>query len=71
MSRLRKIYDAVLPFPRQLAERFPDRIVGGSDWPHVGATTPLLNLLASWVPDQQQRRRILVDDSNALYGLAP
>jgi predicted TIM-barrel fold metal-dependent hydrolase len=70
-------YDAVLPFARKLAERFPDRIVWGSDWPHVGqmqvmpATTPLLNLLQIWVPDEQQRRRILVDNPNVLYGFAP
>jgi predicted TIM-barrel fold metal-dependent hydrolase len=69
-------YDAVLPFARKLAERFPDRIVWGSDWPHVGqmevmpATTPLLNLLADWVPDEQQRRRILVDNPNVLYNFA-
>jgi predicted TIM-barrel fold metal-dependent hydrolase len=69
-------YDAVLPFARKLAERFPDRIVWGSDWPHVGqmevmpATTPLLNLLQTWVPDAQQRRRILVDNPNVLYGFA-
>jgi predicted TIM-barrel fold metal-dependent hydrolase len=42
--------------------------------PHVGqmitmpATTPLLDLLETWVPDEQQRRRILVDNASALYG---
>jgi predicted TIM-barrel fold metal-dependent hydrolase len=67
-------YDAVLPFARELAARYPDRIVWGSDWPHVGqmttmpATTPLLNLLEIWVPDAQQRQRILVDNAAALYG---
>src|ERR1700761_6450126 len=69
-------YDAVLPFARKLAERFPDRIVWGSDWPHVGqmqtmpGTTPLLNLLEDWVPDAQRRRRILVDNPDVLYGFA-
>jgi predicted TIM-barrel fold metal-dependent hydrolase len=67
-------YDMVLPFARQLAENFPDRIVWGSDWPHVGqmqtmpGTTPLLNLLETWVPDQPLRRRILVDNPDVLYG---
>jgi len=69
-------YDAVRPFARQLAETFPDRIVWGSDWPHVGqmqtmpGTTPLLNLLEQWVPDAQRRRRILVDNPDVLYGFA-
>jgi 2-pyrone-4,6-dicarboxylate lactonase len=63
-----------LPLARDLTQRYPDRIVWGSDWPHVGqmttmpATTPLLNLLESWVPDEAQRRRILVDNASALYG---
>jgi predicted TIM-barrel fold metal-dependent hydrolase len=69
-------YDAVRPFARQLAENFPDRIVWGSDWPHVGqmqtmpGTTPLLNLLEDWVPDAQLRRGILVDNPDVLYGFA-
>ncbi|WP_315833774.1 amidohydrolase family protein [Bradyrhizobium prioriisuperbiae] len=67
-------YDAVLPFARKLAETRPERIVWGSDWPHVGqmqvmpATTPLLNLLQDWVPDEGQRRRILVDNPSEFYG---
>jgi predicted TIM-barrel fold metal-dependent hydrolase len=69
-------YAEVLPFARELAENFPDRIVWGSDWPHVGqmqtmpATTPLLNLLQNWVPDEEKRRRILVDNPDVFYGFA-
>jgi predicted TIM-barrel fold metal-dependent hydrolase len=69
-------YDAVLPFARKLADTRPDRIVWGSDWPHVGqlevmpGTTPLLNLLQDWVPDEAQRKRILVDNPTELYGFA-
>jgi len=51
----------------------PDRLVWGSDWPHV--TEPvkpddasLAALLARWVPDAAQRRRILIDNPEALYG---
>ncbi len=67
-------YGAVLPFARKLAETRPGRIVWGSDWPHVGQmevmprTTPLLNLLRDWVPDEQLRNRILVDNPAELYG---
>ncbi|HEY0234285.1 MAG TPA: amidohydrolase family protein, partial [Afipia sp.] len=67
-------YDALLPLAREIVATNPDRIVWGSDWPHVGQkthmprTTPLLNLLAQWAPDDQLRRKILVDNATALYG---
>ena len=58
-----------------LLQRAPERIVWGSDWPHP--TEPahgkpddaaLLDLLATWVPDQAQRHRVLVDNPARLYG---
>jgi predicted TIM-barrel fold metal-dependent hydrolase len=57
---------------RMVAER-PDRLVWASDWPHVfvkGAmphTTDLMDALAEWVPDDETRRRILVDNAAMLY----
>ena len=48
----------------------------GSDWPHVGQmsqmpnTTALLNLLSQWVPDEFERKRILVDNPATLYDFA-
>ena len=27
-------YDDVVPFGRALVERFPDRVIWGTDWPH-------------------------------------
>jgi predicted TIM-barrel fold metal-dependent hydrolase len=71
-----ELYDSVLPFARKVVEARPDRIVWGSDWPHVGQmsqmphTTALLNLLSQWVPDATQRRRILVDNPAVLYDFA-
>ena len=52
----------------------PERIVWGSDWPHVmvQATMPndgdLLDALAEWAPDPVDRHRILVDNPARLYG---
>ncbi|WP_157793560.1 amidohydrolase family protein, partial [Yersinia pestis] len=48
------------------------RMVWGSDWPHVSVsrmpdTGGLRNLLAAWVPDEQVRNRILVDNPARLY----
>ncbi len=54
----------------------PERMVWGSDWPHVnmdGRDMPndggLLDLLAEWVPDGALCDRILADNAKALYGL--
>ena len=54
----------------------PDRIVWGSDWPHVMQYRPmpndgdLLDTLTEWAPDAAQRKRILVDNPARLYGFA-
>jgi 2-pyrone-4,6-dicarboxylate lactonase len=54
----------------------PDRVVWGSDWPHVMQYRAmpndgdLLNVLAEWAPDAAQRQRILVDNPARLYGFA-
>lgn len=68
-------YPAVAPIARALAERFPQRLLWGTDWPHVnmnGRLMPndgdLFDLLAQWVPDEAVRRRILVDNPRQVYG---
>jgi len=54
----------------------PERMLWGSDWPHptVERDKPddaiLLDLLSDWAPDERTRRRILVDNPEALYGFA-
>ncbi|GAA4335404.1 amidohydrolase family protein [Pigmentiphaga soli] len=58
---------------REWAGIAPQRLVWGSDWPHVTEshkpdTFRLFDLLAEWVPDQAQRNRILVDNPAVLYG---
>ncbi len=63
-------------FARALLAAAPDRILWGSDWPHVMTkwAIPMPNdgaladLLADWCPDATQRKRILVDNPAALYG---
>jgi len=62
----------------KLMETNPARVVWGTDWPHVKAqwSIPMPNdgdlasLLTRWVPDAEQRRRVLVDNPAALYGFA-
>jgi 2-pyrone-4,6-dicarboxylate lactonase len=66
-------YPDVAPFARALAAARPDRLVWGSDWPHVmlkGAMpndAELLDLLEDWLPDEALRQRVLVDNPAQLY----
>jgi predicted TIM-barrel fold metal-dependent hydrolase len=53
----------------------PDRLVWGSDWPHPTEKAKpddalLFDLLSVWAPDARVRRRILVENPQALYGFA-
>jgi predicted TIM-barrel fold metal-dependent hydrolase len=67
-------YEDMMPFVEKLVAANPDRLVWGSDWPHVAFkgsmpdTTDLLDQLLAWIPDATQRHRILVDNPATLYG---
>src|SRR5882672_9496371 len=67
-------YNDITPFAHALVAAAPDRLVWGSDWPHVllEATMPndgdLVDQIAGWVPDAAVRQRILVDNAETLYG---
>jgi 2-pyrone-4,6-dicarboxylate lactonase len=64
----------VLPFARALLAAAPERVVWGSDWPHVmvkGAMPndgDLADLLLDWIPDAALRRKVLVGNPARLYG---
>lgn len=64
----------VAPFGQALVAANPDRLVWGTDWPHVAVpgTMPnpgeLMDVLADWAPDEAVRQKILVDNPAALYG---
>ncbi len=66
-------YPEVTPFARALLEAAPQRLLWGSDWPHVMVKSAmpndgaLLDLLGQWIPDAALRRRVLVDNPAALY----
>jgi D-galactarolactone isomerase len=51
----------------------PERMIWASNWPHVGVAegpdeATLLDLLLNWAPEEQVRRRILVDNPARLFG---
>jgi 2-pyrone-4,6-dicarboxylate lactonase len=69
-------YPSVTPLAQALIHHAPDRLVWGSDWPHVnmtGRTMPndgdLIDLLPAWAPDAVTRKKILVDNPKKLYRL--
>jgi 2-pyrone-4,6-dicarboxylate lactonase len=68
-------YPSVTPLAHAFVRHAPERMVWGSDWPHVNLDGremandgDLLDLLAEWVPDAATRDRILTDNANRLYG---
>lgn len=67
-------YMDLKPFAQPLLAARPDRLLWGSDWPHVNFkgkmpnTTELLDCLLEWVPDEEVRRLILVENPRKLYG---
>ena len=68
-------YPSVTPLAHVFVKQAPERMVWGSDWPHVnldGREMPndgdLLDLLAEWVPEAAVRNRILTQNAKALYG---
>jgi predicted TIM-barrel fold metal-dependent hydrolase len=64
----------VVPLAQALIAANPDRMLWATDWPHPNKfveqpnDADLLEQLESWAPDEDVRRRILVDNPTALYG---
>ncbi|MGZ8265483.1 MAG: amidohydrolase family protein [Burkholderiales bacterium] len=70
-------YADVTPFARAVVKAAPDRVVWGTDWPHpavqrLRAPMPndgdLAHLVLDWIPDEAQRRKVLVNNPARLYG---
>ncbi|RAI44247.1 amidohydrolase family protein [Rhodoplanes roseus] len=68
-------YAAVTPIARALVAHAPERLVWGSDWPHLnmdGRGMPndgdLVDLIPEWIEAPADRQRILVDNPARLYG---
>jgi predicted TIM-barrel fold metal-dependent hydrolase len=67
-------YADVAPYARALIEANPERVLWGTDWPHVIIKTPMPNdgdladLLSDWIPDASAREQVLVRNPARLYG---
>lgn len=66
-------YEDVVPFARSLTERFPDRVLWGTDWPHPNMTThtpdddALVDMIPKFAPTIALQNAILVDNPTLLY----
>ncbi len=66
-------YSDVRPFARTIVDRFPDRVLWGTDWPHPNMKThmPDDGMLVDVIPHiattEELRRKLLVDNPTRLY----
>jgi 2-pyrone-4,6-dicarboxylate lactonase len=72
----RSVLETAVSCARRLLQAAPNRVVWGSDWPHVNSDlTPsdkaLFNLLPRIAPDDISLAQLLVDNPARLYGFLP
>jgi D-galactarolactone isomerase len=65
-------FDDVTLLVDALVSHAPDRLVWASNWPHPGRAAPptaaeLVALRDRWLPTEDLRQRVLVDNPAALY----
>jgi 2-pyrone-4,6-dicarboxylate lactonase len=66
-------YDDVVPFCAAIVERFPDRVLWGTDWPHPNMISHmpddgvLVDFIPRFAPTPEQQRKLLVDNPMRLY----
>lgn len=68
-------YVDFVPFARAVVERFPDRVLWGTDWPHPNLNMvghmpddgALVDLIPAIAPTAELQRKLLVDNPMRLY----
>ncbi len=66
-------YDDVVPYAAVLVERFPDRVLWGTDWPHPNMRTHapddglLVDHIPKIAPTPELQQKLLVDNPMRLY----
>lgn len=66
-------YNDVVPFARTLVERFPDRVLWGTDWPHPNMTThapddgALVDVIPRIATTPALQHKLLIDNPIRLY----
>jgi D-galactarolactone isomerase len=69
-------YPTVATLAAVLVERFPERMLWATNWPHPGQPEPptvddLRRLASDWLTTGALRQRVLVDNPAELYGFGP
>ncbi len=73
ISRLGPPYDDFVPLAKTLVERFTDRVLWGTDWPHPNMTTHmpddgvLVDMIPRIAPGASQQQALLVGNPMRLY----
>jgi 2-pyrone-4,6-dicarboxylate lactonase len=73
LSTLGPPYDDVVPFGRELVERYPRRVLWGTDWPHPNMETHvpddglLVDFIPRIAPTVAAQQALLVDNPMRLY----
>jgi 2-pyrone-4,6-dicarboxylate lactonase len=66
-------YEDFVPFARRVVERFPDRVIWGTDWPHPNMKShvpddgQLVDFLPKIATTAELQRQLLVDNPSRLY----
>ena len=66
-------YDDFVPFARYLVERFPDRVLWGTDWPHPNMKShmpddgTLVDIIPRIAPTPDLQQALLIDNPHRLY----
>jgi 2-pyrone-4,6-dicarboxylate lactonase len=66
-------YDDVVPFARAIVERFPDRVIWGTDWPHPNMPKEapddgvLVDMVPKIAPTAELQKKLLIDNPMKLY----
>ncbi|MBO0128488.1 amidohydrolase family protein [Agrobacterium sp. OT33] len=66
-------YDDVVPFARTLVERFPDRVLWGTDWPHPNMTNHmpndghLVDIIPRIAPTEILQHKLLIENPMRIY----
>ncbi|MBC7278091.1 amidohydrolase family protein [Nocardioides sp.] len=69
----RRAYQDVIPFARKVVERFPDRVLWGTDWPHPNLKDHmpddglLVDHIPHIAPTPELQQALLVDNPMRLY----
>ena len=62
-----------MPFAKAIVERFPDRVIWGTDWPHPNMPKEapddgvIVDMIPKIAPTAELQRKLLVDNPMKLY----